>query len=82
MALSDEIGPNFNQEQFYRLLNRDIQASYQRKCKKISGNDNAFAAAVEAKKQMKTCLTNWMETEGLDSDMGQMENDANPLLKK
>lgn len=81
---SDEIGPNFNEAQFLRMLKRDSQAAFQRKCKKNSGSDNAYIEAAEARRQMKTCVTNWFNSEGLDTDSQQAKIFGNykPLVRK
>lgn len=66
------------------MLNRDGQAAVQRKCKKISGDDNAYIAAVESKKQLKTCVTNWMQTEGIYTNyqLAKLTHDIKPLVRK
>lgn len=45
------------------MLKLDIQASFQRKCEKITGDGNAYPKAMEAKDQAKTCISNWVESE-------------------
>lgn len=83
-AQNDEIGPNFSETQLIRMLNRDSKAAFQRKCKKISGNDNAYTEAVEANKQVKTCVTNWIQTEGIyiNYQLAKLTHDVKPLIKK
>lgn len=80
----DDIGPNFNKERFLKMLQRDAQAAYQRKCKKISGNDNAYTEAEEAKAQAKACLKAWATSEGISTNYqyAKLTRDFKPLIKK
>lgn len=81
---SDEIGPNFSQAQFLRMLRRDSQAAYQRKCKKITGDDNAYMEAQIAKAHGRACIRNWFETEEMQAGVQQakMTNNYKPIMKK
>lgn len=82
-AQSDDIGPNFNQAQFIRMLKLDSQAAVQRKCRKIGG-EGTFEKAMEAIEQGNACFDNWMEPEEFDAIKYQarVTNDYKPLIKK
>lgn len=56
---SAEIGPNFNSKQFLAMIKRVSQSSWQKRCKKISGDDNAYDKALAAGQPFKTCIENW-----------------------
>lgn len=58
-AETGEIGPNFNSKQFLGMIKRASQSSWQKRCKKISGDDNAYAKALASAEPFKTCLENW-----------------------
>lgn len=65
------------------MLKRDSQAAYQRKCKKVS-DDNAYTEAMQAKNDAKTCVTNWIQTEGIYANyqLAKLTHDIKPLIKK
>lgn len=84
LSEKEEIGPNLSMETFLRMLKQDRQVAYRKRCKEATGDDNAYAEATEAKKQMKTCIKTWIETEGIyiDYQLEKLNGDAKPLLKK
>lgn len=71
-------------EQFLRMLRKDVRAAVQRKCKKITGDDNAYKEAHEAKGLGKRCINSWIQTEGLQTDyeVAKVTHNAKPLIKK
>lgn len=73
-----------NEEQFIKMLKQDVRAATQRKCKKISGDDNAYNGAHEAKRQAKRCINSWIQTEGIQTDyeVAKVTRNVKPLLKK
>lgn len=81
---NDQIGPNFSEEQFIRKLRQDSRAAMQRKCKKVSGDENAYNEAQDAKRQAKRCIRSWIQTEGLETDfqVAKLNHNIKPLLKK
>lgn len=83
-AQSEEIGPDFNEAQLLRMLKRDSQGAFRRKCKKLTGDDNAYAQAVEAQKQSKTCASNWVQNEGIhiDYQIAKRNGDYKTLMRK
>lgn len=83
-AQSDEIGPNFNEEQFKRMLKRDGEAALQKKCKKISGDDNAYAKSKRAEIQLQVCIANWMESNGIIESyrLAEITKNYKPIIKK
>lgn len=54
-----EIGSNFSTKKFFAMIKRVSHASWQKRCKKVSGDDNAYSKAVEAKEEFETCFENW-----------------------
>lgn len=80
----DQIGPDFNGTQLALMIQRVVVASYQRKCKKISGDDNAYIKALEAAKPFETCVSSWAESEKFDEQytLAQQSGDFKPALKK
>lgn len=70
--------------QLLRMLKRDGQAAFQRKCKKITGDDNGYAKSMEAKDQAKACVTNWMESEKImeSYDTAKKTGDKKSFIKK
>lgn len=81
---NNEIGPNFNEEQFVRKLRQDARAAGQRVCKKLSGEDSAYKEAHDARRQAKRCIRSWIQTEGLETDLevAKVNGNLKPLLKK
>lgn len=65
-AETGEIGPNFNSKQFFGMIKRVSKSSWQNRCKKISGDDTAFAKALTGKDEFETCFENW---QGVDEIM-------------
>lgn len=60
-----EIGPNFNSKQFLNMIKRVSHASWEKRCKKVSGHDGEYAKVMEAKNQFETCFEAWPGTEDL-----------------
>lgn len=67
-----------------RMLKRDSQAAFQRKCKKVTGDDNGYAKMMETQEQVKACVANWMESENIMESYNRMQTtrDSKPLLRK
>lgn len=67
-----------------KTLKRDSQKAFQRKCKKISGDDNAYAKSMEAKDQVKVCITKWTQSEDILESWHQADRTDNykPFFKK
>lgn len=83
-AQNSEIDSNLTQEQFLGMLKSDIQAAIQRKCIKVSGNDNAYSEAVQAIKEAKNCINNWMKTDRIYANyrLAQMFENNKPFIKR
>lgn len=66
------------------MLKRDGLLALQRKCKKISGDDNEYAKSMEEREQVTVCIANWMEAEEvLDSfNSAKLTKDFKPFIKK
>lgn len=81
---SKEIGPSLDPIHLMKTLKRDSQKAFQRKCKKISGDDNAYAKAMEAKDQVKVCIRKWTESEDILESLHNAERTQNykPFIKK
>lgn len=80
----DEIGPNFNKNQFYGMVRRVVDASWRKRCKKISGDDNGNTKFIKAKKEAEDCLTNWVESEEITTiySHAKLTGDNKPFIKK
>lgn len=67
-----------------RMLKRVSLEAYQRKCKKITGDDNGYAKMMETQEQMQTCVTNWMESEKITESYKRADitKDYKPFFKK
>lgn len=64
------------------MLVRDSQAAYRRKCKKLTGDDNAYVEATEAMKLGNLCVKAWLEIQFTDSDYPNAQSKEKALLKK
>lgn len=66
------------------MLKRDMHTAAKRKCKKLTGDENAYTEAHNAKEQAKQCIKSWVQTEGLETDLEVAHQNRNikPLVKK
>lgn len=66
------------------MLKLDSQAAFRRRCKKITGDDNSYTKAMEAKDQAKTCIANWEESEEIMESYyhAKMARDPKIFIKK
>lgn len=66
------------------MLKRDSQTAFQRKCKKISGDDNGYSKSMEAKDQIKACIGNWTESEEITDTyyIAKTSQNYKPFIKK
>ncbi|KAG4079348.1 hypothetical protein HA402_008040 [Bradysia odoriphaga] len=63
VTVIEEIGPKFRRHQLSGLLKRDFKNLYQRKCTKISGDENAFAKLITGNAELKNCFHMWLHPE-------------------
>jgi len=82
-AETGEIGPNFNSKQFLAMIKRVSKSSWQKRCKKISGDDNAYDKAIAAGETFVTCIENWGGVEEIKKSFNRsMEaQEYTPLYK-
>lgn len=66
------------------MIKRAIRSSWEKRCKKISGDDNGFTKAMEAKDQANACIDNWAESEEIIVTYNHMllTGDVKPIIKK
>jgi len=78
-----EFGPDFNPIQFGDRLNDDIKKASQRKCRKISGNDETYAKVKTAVKELGSCLKNFTTEEEIQTASSKLEtkDDLKALIK-
>lgn len=62
----DEIGPNFNTGHFFVRLNHVAITAWQRRCKKVSGHDYAYAIAMYSREEFVPCIENWEKSENFE----------------
>lgn len=76
-------GPEFNPAQFMSRLNYDIEEAYQRKCKKISGNDDTYIKVKGATKELGLCLKAYLKSDEIRSAYSKLESmdDVESLIK-
>lgn len=70
---SKEFGPEFNPVQFWLQLKNDIDKSYQRKCKKISGSDDTYLKIKAANKELGQCLKKFSNSEDAKAVLAKIE---------
>lgn len=56
----------------------------EKRCKKISGDDNGYTKDMEAKEQANACIDNWAESEEIIINYNHLllTGDLKPLIKK
>lgn len=60
------------------MVKRVSRKSWTKKCKKISGNDDEYAKALDMTRQTKTCFENWAATNNFE----ETKNDYKQSIKK
>lgn len=65
------------------MLDRDLKAALQRKCKKLGG-DKVYAKSIEAEEQAKVCIENWLQSAEISKtfDNFKLTGDFKPVMKK
>lgn len=78
-----EFGPVFDPVQFFSLLKTDVDKSYQRKCKKISGRDDTYDKIETANKELGVCLKTFVKSDEIRSAYSNLDSkeDAIALFK-
>ncbi|XP_037042538.1 uncharacterized protein LOC119078912 [Bradysia coprophila] len=76
-------GPDFDPSQFFALLSNDVERSFQRKCKKISGSDETFGKIKAASKDLGQCLKSYVKSEEMRAAYSNLksEEDFHTLIK-
>lgn len=66
------------------MLHRDATAAYQKKCKKLSGDDHGYEKFLHAREEVGECMEKWIESEGFEAmfDEAEKTKEVKPLLKK
>lgn len=66
------------------MIRRVINSSWQKRCKKISRDDDGYTKATEAKEQANACIDNWAESEGIVAsyERALLTGDNKPIIKK
>ncbi|XP_037041650.1 uncharacterized protein LOC119078260 isoform X2 [Bradysia coprophila] len=60
-TVKEEIGPKLRVGQLCGLLKQDLKEAYQKKCTKLSGDENAYAELSSAKDELKNSLVMWLK---------------------
>lgn len=66
------------------MLKRDGLAAHQRKCKRITGDDNGYAKAMETEEQLHVCIENWIDSEEITAyhHHAKITQDYKPLIRQ
>lgn len=66
------------------MLKHATQTAFERKCKRVTGEDNGFAHTLETKKQIEVCIRNWVESEKISESYfhSEMTHNYTPFIKK
>lgn len=70
-----KFSPDFEPSQFLERLNSDIEKSYRRRCKKISGNDDVYDKIKAAYKELGKCLRVTADDEELNAVTSKLESE-------
>lgn len=70
-----KFSPDFEPSQFLERLNSDIEKSYRRRCKKISGNDEVYDKIKAAYKELGKCLRVTADDEEINAVTSKLESE-------
>lgn len=78
-----KFSPDFEPSQFVDRLNADIEKAYRRRCKKISGSDDAYDKVKAAYKELGKCLRTTADDEEVNSVISNLnsKDDLKAVIK-
>lgn len=77
------IGPDFNSKHFSGMIKRVMESSWQKRCKKISGDDDGFAKVEKAFEESEACFKSYTGYDEFETSYNQSQTtgDFKPMFK-